>query len=442
MAWTADQVLSLAPDDRAAQAGRGQSSPVRWSELGQDDRALWGLCQGSGAKPYQTAVDLAEPAFSCSCPSRKFPCKHGLGLMLLWADSSDALPAGEAPGWASEWLAGRDQRASKRAAPQPGGEASDETVAKAKATAEKRIQQREKRIAAGLDELELWLGDLVRQGLAQAEQHPRSYFEEAAKRLVDAQAPGLARRVRRLGEVVGSGDGWPDKALAEAGLLHLLIGAYRRHDDLHPALRAEVRAQLGWASSQEDVLSGEPFGDRWNVVGQSVRDEDRLRVRRTWLWGTDSHRWALLMDFAAGMQPLPPMSTPGRAITAELAFYPAAWPLRALIARQEAVADIADGLPALPTVTAAYEHRARALASSPFADRVPVALTGTVVCHAGRWHMADEAGAALELHPTFASGGYVLLALSGGRPVQVFGEWLADGLLPLSASAGDELWPL
>jgi hypothetical protein len=33
--------------------------------------------------PDKTRVDLNCPAFKCNCPSRKFSCKHGLGLYLL-----------------------------------------------------------------------------------------------------------------------------------------------------------------------------------------------------------------------------------------------------------------------------------------------------------------------------------------------------------------------
>ncbi len=43
-----------------------------------------GLCAGSGKDPYQTVVDLG-PRYQCSCPSRKFPCKHALALLLSWA---------------------------------------------------------------------------------------------------------------------------------------------------------------------------------------------------------------------------------------------------------------------------------------------------------------------------------------------------------------------
>lgn len=80
--WTADRVLALAPDSASVASGRELSSPAKWASAARSDFAVWGEAKGSGAKPYQTIIDLREPAFKCSCPSRKFPCKHALGLML------------------------------------------------------------------------------------------------------------------------------------------------------------------------------------------------------------------------------------------------------------------------------------------------------------------------------------------------------------------------
>src|SRR5947208_1355891 len=78
--WTADQVLALAPDDSSRKAGARLATPAPWTGTGTAGAAVWGLCKGSGSRPYQTAVDLSGPAFRCTCPSRKFPCKHALGL--------------------------------------------------------------------------------------------------------------------------------------------------------------------------------------------------------------------------------------------------------------------------------------------------------------------------------------------------------------------------
>src|SRR5438034_388094 len=108
--WTAEQILALAPDAGSQKAGRDLASARKWKTLGRSEGAegaVWGECQGSGKDPYQTQIDLSEPAFRCSCPSRKFPCKHGLGLFLLFAASPGDFAQSEPPAWVADWLAGR-----------------------------------------------------------------------------------------------------------------------------------------------------------------------------------------------------------------------------------------------------------------------------------------------------------------------------------------------
>ncbi|TMC39224.1 MAG: SWIM zinc finger family protein, partial [Chloroflexi bacterium] len=111
MSWTPEQVLALAPDPSAAKAGRELGAERRWTNLGRSESALWGECKGSAAQPYRTSIDLGEPAFKCSCPSRKFPCKHGLGLFLIYAARPASLAEGKAPDWVEAWLADRQARA-------------------------------------------------------------------------------------------------------------------------------------------------------------------------------------------------------------------------------------------------------------------------------------------------------------------------------------------
>ncbi|MEU3726644.1 SWIM zinc finger family protein, partial [Streptomyces sp. NPDC031705] len=118
--WTAEQVLALAPDEASRKAGGRLGGAGPWSQTGGSaSGAVWGSCKGSGSTPYRTVVDLTGPAFKCSCPSRKFPCKHALGLLLLWAAEGLGEP-GEAPDWAAEWLAGRAAKAARPAGPAAG----------------------------------------------------------------------------------------------------------------------------------------------------------------------------------------------------------------------------------------------------------------------------------------------------------------------------------
>src|SRR5688500_2631240 len=105
--WSPDQVRALAPDVSSLQAATKLARVGGWSDSGSggDPASVWGFCQGSGKSPYQTCVDLVEPAYRCSCPSRKFPCKHALALMLLWAGGE--IKEADQPDWVREWHEGR-----------------------------------------------------------------------------------------------------------------------------------------------------------------------------------------------------------------------------------------------------------------------------------------------------------------------------------------------
>src|SRR5215510_5028751 len=164
MNYSSEQIIAMAPDPASAKAGRSLATASKWLNLGQDERAVWGECQGSGAKPYQTVIDLNEPAFKCSCPSRKFPCKHALGLFLLIANQPSAANTVTAPAWAAEWLSKRDQQAQRRseAAKKAGEEPDEATLARRASQKTKRSLDREAKVVAGLKELELRLPDPAR----------------------------------------------------------------------------------------------------------------------------------------------------------------------------------------------------------------------------------------------------------------------------------------
>jgi hypothetical protein len=427
-----DQVAALAPDAGSLRAGQGLASERSWSGVGQDERALWGLCQGSGTKPYQTQVDLDGPAFRCSCPSRKFPCKHALGLLLLTAASPTAIPQGEPPEWVVEWLASREQRDERAQTRAARAQTPPDPEAQAR-----RQAARAERVAAGLDEFERWLHDLARLGLAQARQRSYSFWDEAAARLVDAQAAGLAGRVQMLGSLArAGGDHWAESLLEEAGLLQLLLRAYRSIGELPEALRADARTLVGWPVPQEEVLAGARLRDRWAVVGRVVDDEGRLRVQRTWLIGVDTGRRALVLSFAPTGQPLDSSLAVGTMLDASLAFYPSAAPLRALVAEHHGEPAPLAQLPGR-SIAGALDDRADALARQPWLWRLPICLRHVVpVAAADRWLAAEPGGEALVLACDRLAG-WRLSSLAGGRPLTLFGEWQDDQVRPVSVRADD-----
>ena len=136
--WDRARVLALAPDGSSQRAAQSLASARSWPLTGAaEPGALWGECQGRAATPYRTAVDLSGPAYQCSCPSRKFPCKHALALLLLWSDDSIATDD-DPPPWAGSWFATRSAR---------GSDAGDRKTPADPAAAVRRAEQREARVA-------------------------------------------------------------------------------------------------------------------------------------------------------------------------------------------------------------------------------------------------------------------------------------------------------
>lgn len=426
-----EQILALAPDTSSAKAGKGLAHPQKWIAPGHDDQAVWGACQGSGATPYQTSVDLGELAFKCSCPSRKFPCKHALGLLLLLDQQPAVFTTNEQPAWVAAWLEGRARRATKHEVPaRPAAAPAADPDAQAK-----RASQRHARTAAGLDELERWLHDLARQGLIAAQSQPASFWHTPATRMVDAQAPGVARLLRQMAAQATAGKAGSERLLTQMGRLYLLIEGFKRLETLPPETQADIRATLGWTQSQNDLLTLPGLRDRWLVVGQQVQTEDRLQTQTTWLWGHASNRAALVLDFAHGSNPLDKSLVPGLTIDAELVSYPGAHPLRALV-KMRHTSENTPELPAgYPTITAALEDYATALARCPWLERFPMLLRDIVpTLQDDALVLRDSRDHVLSCAPDFGSP-WPFLAQSGGHPVCFFGEWDGARLRPLTA------WP-
>lgn len=434
--WSADQVLALAPDAASRKAGGKLAAAGPWSEAGSSDEGtVWGLCKGSGSKPYQTVVDIADaagPAYKCTCPSRKFPCKHALGLLLLWAGEDGAVPTGKAPDWAEEWLAGRHKRAQEKRAAGGAGSPSGGTDPEA---ARRRAERRAERVGAGATELERRLTDLLRGGLASAEQAGYGLWEETAARMVDAQAPGLAARVRELGAIPGSGPGWPVRLLEECALLHLLDQGWLRRDGLPEGLAATVRSRVGLPVSAD----GPPVRDRWLVLAQYDTADAKLTTRRIWLHGAESDRTCLLLSYGAAGR-APELALPvGLALEAEVSAYPGAGQPRVALGEQFAPPAPAAIRPPGVTTSRAAARYGEALRDDPWLDAVPMTLDRVIPTPDGEsWQLADaDEDAALPLTPSARSrpGMWRLVALSGGAPVKVFGECGHRGFTPLTA------WP-
>lgn len=432
MRLTTEQVLALAPDARSVTTGRQAARAFRWSSSGFSGRAWWGEFEGSSS--YRTAVDKGSLSGTCSCPSRKVPCKHALGLLLRVAAGEDLGAAAE-PEWVQSWLE-RRQAASKRAAERKARGTPADLEAR-----QRRREEREQKVQGGIDALELWLADLMRSGMAELPRSPEQLQRQVA-RMVDAQSRGLAGRLQALAEIVGASEDWPRRALDELGRLTLLLEAYRHPDRLPPGLRHDVRRLVGWSLRREEVTHlGETVRDAWLVVGELEEAiDDRLEARRTWLHGQETGMQALVLQYSAAGQPYAERFEVGTVQGMALAFYPGAVSRRALVVEREGDPEpLRERLPGVDRVDALLDEVAAQTAANPWLSRFLARLHGLRLGWGevgAPWVVCDGEGVALPLVP---GPHWRMLAVSGGGPFDLVGEWSAAGLRPMTVGAGGTL---
>lgn len=285
---------------------------------------------------------------------------------------------------------------------------------------------------AGAAELDAWLVDRFRRGVGTLESE-RDALEDRARRLVDAQLPGLARWLRFVEARVAEGPGWPGVAVGELARMGLVARALVRYDELDDARRADVLLRAGWTIRSDDVArDGARARARWWVVGHELREDDTgLATRRTWLVGPGD-AGALVLAHAFGGAPLPRELPTGRVVDATLAFWPGSWRQRATIVAEH---EVDDGPPPAVDVGVAGARLAAALAVDPLLTDIPVVVAGRIVPYERGWAVRDDVGRGLPLAGAASDGP---LAALRGASVAVAGAFGGRSLRPVTVFVDDE----
>lgn len=417
MSLSQQQILDLAPDPSSRKSGQDLANARKWSSLGTDGRTLWGEIKGSGASPYRASSDMTDGVSKCSCPSRKFPCKHGLGLMLAHAYTPTAFPKAAPPDWVAKWIQGRDIRAGKADQGEP---APVDERARAK-----RSEAREGKVKAGAIELDLWVRDLLRRGLASVRSEEDAFFDRMASRLVDAQAPGLSQAVLRL-KGYASGGSWPgfsvDETLALATARLGLAARALQGDNLPEEVRHDLREFVGIPYPADRIGEIEPVTDAWAVLGAIVEPEGKISKRQVWLSGARSGRIALILDYG---RPLPAGVMPGMDFEGSVAFHPGTTQRSSLRERGAP----ATAWPKAGTLPAALDAFAATMATRPWTEAVPVHVGAVRIGRMARKPTLSDGNLALPLAGRRADA---FEDAAAGRVCDVFGIWNGRRFVPLS----------
>ncbi len=435
MPLTKEQILALAPDAASAKAGTQLATPAKWVEKHADEKAIWGACQGSGQNPYQTYIDLSNIAFKCNCPSRKFPCKHGLGLYLLYAHSPQLFTHGAAmPPGLVEWLDKRQAKSEERT------EKAEKPVDEA--AKEKRKEAKRKKVDRGIEELQGWIKDMIRGGIMTVPQQYHQVIPAMASRLVDAQAPGLAAQVRKLGNIRFFEEGWQAAFLRKLTGIYLQTLAYRQKESLEPPQQMDIDSMIGFYPSKDEVLNGETVADEWLILSKNYSSEDNLTTEVVWMYGQKTGRFASHLQFFAGAQTTELLLMPGTVLRAELAFYPGSMPLRALIKSQTQTLPDVPAVDGLESLEALKEKVAATCSVFPFYDTVPVILKNAGLAMEGnRIFITDSVGRGLNLLNSKEER-YRLLASTKGNRFTAFALFTEGGVQVKSLICPPEIIPV
>jgi hypothetical protein len=407
-----EQIFNLAPDEASKKAGKELAVPSKWVSKGINEVALWGECQGSGSKPYQTQVDLANIAFKCSCPSRKFPCKHGLGLLLLRARQPGLFTAAEMPAWVSDWISKRVDKEEKKV------EKVEKPVDESAQV--KRQQARTQKVSAGIGELLLWVKDIVRGGILSIPEKGNGYWENMARRMVDSQAPGLAAMVKGLASTNFWQEGWQSGFMDRLVQLYMVAESYQHVNDIDPLLQQDIRSAIGFTVSQEDLKQTEGIKDTWLVIGKESRDEQQLTIEQNWLYGIKTQQYALVLQFIARGQSGQLSLSTGMFLDAELAFFPSSVPYRAIIKNHTLTAGIdAQEAKVFSGWQQVAEQQTLLSSRLPFKSEMPFVVTALKpVRYQNSWWLQDEEGCVCKIAPAYKNI-WQLMALSGGEALTV-----------------------
>lgn len=414
MHYSREQILKMAPDDASVKAGQQLASAAKWGTRFVNERALWGDCQGSGKIPYRTMVDLGNIAFKCSCPSRKFPCKHGLGLILLYTSQPDLFSKQEQmPEPLLEWLGKRQEKEVIRE--------EKEIKPVDEAAQAKRVATRERKVEGGIEELRVWIKDLVRTGIMNIPQNSYQFNQNIIARMVDAQAPGLANQLRQMNGINFYREGWQRALIKRLTATYLITDAFQRLDSFPEELKKELQTLIGWNTLKEDVLKGDALSDIWIVLSIESIDEGNIRTEKIWLLGKHSGRYAVILNFYANGQTPQHVLIPGMYIQAAVVYFPGLRPQRALIREYQIVDGDFGDIKVTSSILLIYENITTALVENPFIEQLPFVLNDIQVVKKDEgWFVVDQTNKGF----TISNAEEIcwrLLAFTMGRPCSCFG---------------------
>jgi len=435
MQWNEQKIAELSPNKSTLRRSHSVASTQKWANLCTDYQLIWGEYKGSAANHYQVQVHLKDNSFACNCPVRTKPCKHILGMLQLYVKSSANFKF-SAP---AEWLKAMPQTAAiqhkkEKKAPQKSAKA----IEKANKAKQRRWQKRLELMASGINDLEQWLNDIVRQGLANMDAQAASFWETMAAKMVDAKMPRLSSYLKETHHIILRQDEWSEMVTARLAELYFMVESFRKQQQLSSAQQEALFTALGKTTRKSDIIEKNPtIRDQWIILAV-IEDEDieGRPYRKVWMQGQQHKQFALILDFSFGNVGYDQHFSSGTTISADLVYYSSLRPQRAVCLQQEIIPEVGHfALEAFTDFSSLLEEYTQSLQQNPWQTTVPALIENLAPVFdndSQSISLIDQNNHQIPIPPIQEDKYWQLLATSGGHPITIFGEWDGHFFTPLS----------
>jgi hypothetical protein len=401
---------------------------TNFSKRGTCAGVFWGQLQGLESE-YQVVFVPETQQMRCSCWVFPKPCVHALALAYTYQQEGEVVFEAQenAPDWTEALLAGNFLPIKKQ----------NNEVQNA-LTREKKYLERIEKAFNGFDDLEQWLLDTMKRGLATAISENPTFYEDIAARMADNSMTGISRSLRLLKNIPTNDPLWADKTLRVLGELYLTVRAFRNREQLPETLIADLQTYIGINAKKEEALQGnDVVMDAWAVLGvKETQVEDKLKGRYTWLLGAKSGRFALLLEYVYGGIEFSASFQSGSIFNSEFAFYPSAMPIRAILKNEpKFLPKNIEKLPGFASFDVLANSYSQSLGKQPWTRATPAIIENVKPLFLNeKFYLEDNFSKIMPLECA-NSVGWKLVALGGGAFLTVFGEWTGQAFLPISVVA-------
>ena len=265
------------------------------------------------------------------------------------------------------------------------------------------------------------------------------YFENMAKKMVDAKAPGLAGWVRAFNNLNYKDKSvWQDEAIAIISKLNLLLQGFNHIDPADEVMANTIKSHLGYTFKAKELLANpttKTQKDKWLVLGSTQEAGDDLTINRTWLHGLKSNQSAIIITFESrfsNVAAVPLMD--GSTIEAELAFYPDSAPHRAIVKKQNGVGNTFSTTPKFnKNWTEQHAQKTDFLKANPWTNNRSYILENLQLIGDGKyWLLVDAEKNYKKISANYDEEKIMsLLLMSNNQPFKLAFLEQANGIYPL-----------